>query len=199
MLKEATKALEKVTKDNVNTMKSYAKPPSAVDIVMQGVIIAFNEQAQVKLKPKEPGSMEKVADYWEYAKKSILNSKLTDRLKEYNEDKILSIPQKNINDLKLLIVREEFDPKFIKSVSEAACNISIWVKAVAETYGALLIVEPKRKELGEAEEKLAEAERVLGEKQAVLKGVIDLLNELQADYDQAASEKQQLEDKVKKC
>ncbi len=43
-------------------------------------------------------------------------------------------------------------------------NISVWVKAVAETYGALLIVEPKRKELMIAEDKLAEAERVLAEK-----------------------------------
>lgn len=43
-------------------------------------------------------------------------------------------------------------------------NISIWVKAVTETYGALLVVEPKRKELALAEEKLSEAERVLAEK-----------------------------------
>lgn len=43
MLEEAAKALDKITKDNVNTMKSYPKPPAALDIVMQGVIIAFNE------------------------------------------------------------------------------------------------------------------------------------------------------------
>lgn len=66
--------------------------------------------------------------------------------------------------LKELTVRPEFDPQYIKAVSEAAMNISIWVKAVTETYGALLVVEPKRKELAAAEEKLAEAEKVLAEK-----------------------------------
>jgi dynein heavy chain, axonemal len=34
MLEEAAKALDKITKDNVNTMKSYPKPPTALDIVM---------------------------------------------------------------------------------------------------------------------------------------------------------------------
>lgn len=43
-------------------------------------------------------------------------------------------------------------------------NISIWVKAVALTYDALLVVEPKRKELAGAEEKLADAEKILAEK-----------------------------------
>ena len=92
MLEEAAKALDKITKDNVNTMKSYPKPPAALDIVMQGVIIAFNEQSSVKMKPKEPGSMEKIPDYWEYAKKSILNNKLVERIKEFKQDQILAIP-----------------------------------------------------------------------------------------------------------
>jgi dynein heavy chain, axonemal len=35
------------------------------------------------MKPKEPGSMEKIPDYWEYAKKSILNNKLVERIKEF--------------------------------------------------------------------------------------------------------------------
>ncbi len=96
ILEDATKALGKINKDNINTMKSYPKPPPALDIVMQGVIIVFNEQSQVKLKPAEPGSMVKIPDYWEYAKKSILNIKVLDRIKEFKTDKILAIPPKNI-------------------------------------------------------------------------------------------------------
>ena len=34
---------------------------------MEGVIYAFDEDSNVKKVPKEPGSMEKVLDFWEYS------------------------------------------------------------------------------------------------------------------------------------
>lgn len=34
MLEDAAKALDKITKENVNTMKSYVKPPDGLFIVM---------------------------------------------------------------------------------------------------------------------------------------------------------------------
>jgi dynein heavy chain len=53
---------------------------------MEGVCYAFNEDANVKWKPKEPGSMEKIQDFWDYAKKSLLNDKLIKRVKDFKED-----------------------------------------------------------------------------------------------------------------
>ena len=46
----------------------------------------------MKWKPKEPGSMEKVPDFWEYAKKSLLNDKLIKRVKDFKEEQIKAIP-----------------------------------------------------------------------------------------------------------
>jgi len=43
------------------------------------------------------------------------------------------------------------------NASAAAGNLSLWIRAVIETYEALLVVEPKRKELAAAEESLAGA------------------------------------------
>lgn len=46
------------------------------------------------------------------------------------------------------------DPNFAESVmkntSPAALAFSLWVRAVVKVFDALLIVEPKRKELAEA-------------------------------------------------
>lgn len=52
----------------------------------------------------------------------------------------------------------------MKEVSEPTYYMSIWARAVAMTYDALLIVDPKRKELEEAEKKLDDAEKKLAEK-----------------------------------
>lgn len=61
-----------------------------------------------------------------------------------------------------------FEKEKVFNASKAAGNLSQWIRAVVDTYEALLVVEPKRLELGEAERKLKEAEDILNEKKAVL-------------------------------
>jgi dynein heavy chain len=53
---------------------------------MEGVCYTFNEDQNVRWKPKEAGSIEKVQDFWEYAKKSLLNDKLIKRVKDFKEE-----------------------------------------------------------------------------------------------------------------
>lgn len=66
--------------------------------------------------------------------------------------------------MKELLKLEEADEEKIFKSSSAAGNIFIWIRNVVETYDALLIVEPKRKELAEAEAALKLAEDKLAEK-----------------------------------
>ena len=70
----------------MTTLKSFANPPASAAIVLEGVCYAFNEDQNVKWKPKEPGSIEKVPDFWEYAKKALLNDKLIKRVKDFKEE-----------------------------------------------------------------------------------------------------------------
>ena len=60
----------------------------------------FNEDQRVPFQPKEPGSLEKIQDFWAYAKKNLLNAKLISRVKDFREDKIKAIPDRNIQKLK---------------------------------------------------------------------------------------------------
>lgn len=64
----------------------------------------------------------------------------------------------------------------VKNASNAAFQLSMWIRAVVKTYDALLIVEPKKKELAAAEAKLKAAEDLLAQKKAVLKEVLDQLD-----------------------
>ena len=54
-----------------------------------------------------------------------------------------------------------------------------------DTYGALLVVEPKKKQLAEAEERLSIAEKDLAEKKAALDEVLKLLQKLEDEYKNA--------------
>jgi dynein heavy chain len=60
LLAEAAQALEKIKPEDITTMKSFVTPPPVLDDVMKGVILTLGLEKDVKWKPKEPGSMEKV-------------------------------------------------------------------------------------------------------------------------------------------
>ena len=64
------------------------------------------------------------------------------------------------------------------TASKAAGSLSLWIRAVVDTYEALLVVEPKKIQLAEAEEKLKVAESNLAEKKAALNEVLALLKKL---------------------
>ena len=49
--------------------------------------------------------MEKIQDFWTYSKKNLLNAKLLSRVKEFREDKIKTIPEKNIQKLKQFMTK----------------------------------------------------------------------------------------------
>lgn len=169
----------------MNTLKSFANPPPAAAIVMEGVCYAFNEDQNVKWKPKEPGSMEKVQDFWEYAKKNLLNDKLIKRVRDFNPECIKNIPASKIAKLKNFAKNPLFEKDKVFNASKAAGNLSLWIRAVVDTYDALLVVEPKREQLAGAEKILKEAEDLLAEKKAVLEEVLTYLAKLEADYNRA--------------
>ena len=77
---------------------------------MQAVIIALGEDGNVKWKNIDPNdpSKGKILDFWEYAKKYLLNNKLIKRIQSYKEDKIRNMNPKNIDKLKKICENPEF-------------------------------------------------------------------------------------------
>ena len=64
----------------MTTLKSFASPSESVVIVLEGLCYAFDEDQFVKIVHVAPGSMEKKKDFWDYAKKKVLNDKLLHRV-----------------------------------------------------------------------------------------------------------------------
>ena len=81
----------------------------------------------------------------------MLNAKLIQRVKDFREDKIKAIPERNIVKLKTFMQKPDFEKDKVFGASKAAGSLSLWIRAVVNTYEALLVVEPKKKQLIEAE------------------------------------------------
>jgi dynein heavy chain len=154
LLAGAAKALDNITTDDMTTLKSFTNPPEPAQLVMEGLCYAFDEDQHVKMVPVAPGSMEKKKDFWDYAKKKLLNNKLITRVKDFKEDKIKAIPEKKVEKLKEFMQKPIMKKEIVFNASKAAGNLSLWMKAVVDTYDALLVVEPKRLQLQEAQTKL---------------------------------------------
>jgi dynein heavy chain len=92
-----------------------------------------------------------------------------------------------------------FEREKVFNASKAAGNLSLWIRAVIDTYEALLVVDPKREQLKVAEQNLREAEAILAEKKAALQEVLDFLYKLEQDYQVAKREKEELEAEVNRC
>ena len=68
---------------------------------------------------------------------------------------------KSIARLKQICEMPDYAAEKLFNVSAAAGNLSSWIRACVSTYDALLVVEPKRKSLIEAMERLKIAEETL--------------------------------------
>lgn len=151
------------------TLKSFVKPPEAAGIVMEGMCYAFNEDQHVKLVAKKDSKTnEKIKDFWEYSKKKLLNDKLLKRVMDFREDQIRAIPKQKVEKLVKFMENPLLEKEKVFNASKAAGNLSMWLRAVVDTNHALLVVDPKKRELEEAEGKLKLAEENLKEKKDAL-------------------------------
>jgi dynein heavy chain, axonemal len=101
MLKAAEEAMAKVTRDDINQLRSFPSPPLPAAKVVESLIFLFNESHLVKEKVLDGG--QKVRDFWEYAKKMILNDKLLKRVEEYKPDTIKNLDKTIVATLKEII------------------------------------------------------------------------------------------------
>lgn len=78
MLQSAQQSLAKVTRDDINQLRSFPNPPLPAVKVVESLCFVFNEDQLIKEKVGDNGI--KFKDYWEYAKKFILNDRLLKRV-----------------------------------------------------------------------------------------------------------------------
>ena len=177
----AIKSLDALDKKDIQEVKSFAKPPPLVEVVLSAVCLLLG-----------------VKESWDEAKKLMNDTKFLDNLKSYDKD-ALAMNAKLTQKLQKYIKREDFVPEKVKSVSAAAMSLCLWVRAM-DIYGRVSReIEPKKAKLKVAEDSLAAAEEKLSIKKAELKLVMDNVASLEAQLDAAQRKAAQLEADAQDC
>jgi dynein heavy chain, axonemal len=168
-------------------------PPAGVKLVMEAVCIMRNIKPG---KVKDPNTGKSVDDYWESAKKLLMERDFLEKLRTYDKD---NIDPKIIAKVQPYLFNPEFEPDKVLQASKAAHGLCCWVRAMDSYDKVVKVVEPKKKKLGESEAELAVVMGALHEKQAALKEVLDKLAALDADLAAKKAKKEQLEHDVHMC
>jgi len=195
ILNDALKALDTIKKQDIDLVKSMAKPPAGVQLAMKAVLVMLDLKPDKKNDPDKPGA--KIDDWWSPAVRLLNTGTLLQSLKTYDKD---NIPPKIIER-----IRKEFqpDPGFtpaqIAKASTAAEGLCKWVLAMEGYDRVAKIVAPKKAALAVAEGELAEAMKVLERKRADLKKVVDELNGLKNQLRDCAEKKADLEAQAELC
>ncbi|CCI43009.1 unnamed protein product [Albugo candida] len=168
-LNNAVKALDALSKNDITEVKSFAKPPEAVETVMNAVCLLLNEKQT-----------------WESAKKVLSEGGFLDRLKSFDKD---NIPPSALKKLSKHAADPVMAVENVSKVSKAATSLCMWVHAILVYSTVAKEVGPKRSKLEELNAKLNEANTRLKEKQDELFKVDKNLAILQQQCDEAVNEK----------
>jgi dynein heavy chain len=172
----AVDALKSLDKKDIQEVKSYAKPPELVQMVMEAVCILLDA------KPD-----------WNEAKKLLADTSFMDRLQTYDKD---HIDPKAIGKIrKGYTSKPNFIPDVVGKVSSAARSLCMWVRAM-DTYSRVATqVAPKKAKLDESTAKLNDAQSMLRDKQAALAEVEARVAALKQKLQAAERKAQELQEK----
>lgn len=204
LLIRALKNLEGVSRADIDFIKSTRTPSSALVSLFKALCIlyGFREGKEVKMKKDEKNQFKKIPDYFECARKLIMNKPnvMINTLKSYKENKINEMDTNIIKKWqKMIDTEEQFNEEKLNRTSEAAGKIFNWITCIIEVYHSLLLINPKREALAKAIADLKSAEDKLAETKANLQAVIDKIMELKKELQDAQDRKAHLESEVKRC
>ncbi|CAM9811362.1 unnamed protein product, partial [Ectocarpus sp. 12 AP-2014] len=175
-LEAALKALDSLTKNDITEVKGFAKPPPAVQIVMEAVCILLETKTD-----------------WDSAKKVLADTSFMDKLKNYDKDNISPTILKKI---KPYVENPNMAIDVVTKVSKAASGLCMFVHAMDVYSKVAKVVAPKKAKLEEMNSLLAAANATLAIKQAELKEVNDKVEALEAQCAATVGEKKRLADEA---
>jgi dynein heavy chain len=176
-LEEATKALDKLDKKDVQELKVFTTPPAMVQVVLEAVCILFGRKTD-----------------WKAAKMLLSEADFLKMMIGFDKD---NIADRTLKKLKPYVDNPDFVPEKVDKVSKACTSMCMWVRAMELYARVYRTVEPKREKLAVAEAALKKTMGELQEKQAKLKEVEDKIAALQKMYKESVAAKEELEKKQK--
>ncbi|XP_066529410.1 dynein axonemal heavy chain 12 [Hoplias malabaricus] len=194
-LEAALSALDTLKPSDITIVKSMKNPPSGVKLVMAAVCVMKD------IKPEKindtAGTGQKILDYWGPSKKLLGDMNFLRDLKEYDKD---NIPVPVMHKIRSeYMTNPDFDPTKVAKASSAAEGLCKWITAMEVYDRVAKVVAPKKANLAIAQQSLATTMALLNQKRAELKEVEDRLAALQKTFEEKTEEKAQLEFQVDLC
>ena len=150
-------------------------PPPAVKLVMEAVCICKGvKPTRVKLPDGKMGD-----DYWDAAKKMLMDPKFLESLKKYDKD---NIKAKVIKKIRPYLAKKDFQLKSCQESLQGGVRLVLagsepWRRTTASPRSWAR----RRSQLAAAEKDLAEVMAALKEKQDALQAVVDKIQNLNDD------------------
>lgn len=177
-LEAAQEAVKNLDKAAVTEVKTFTKPPDAVVMVMQSVMVLIGEDIK-----------------WENVRKVLTDvNGFMKKLQEYNVEKTPESVFKKFRDK--YQSKDGFNYKDVKDKSSAAATLCLWALAVSKYQVVTKKVAPKKKKLAEVTVVLAAAEAELSIKMEQVNEVKAKVAALEAECQKMLDEKNDLEFKM---
>ncbi|XP_017568229.2 dynein heavy chain 12, axonemal isoform X1 [Pygocentrus nattereri] len=194
-LEAALSALDTLKPSDITIVKSMKNPPSGVKLVMAAVCVMKDIKPE---KINDPaGTGQKILDYWGPSKKLLGDMNFLRDLKVYDKDNIPAPVMHKIRSE--YMTNPDFDPTKVAKASSAAEGLCKWITAMEVYDRVAKVVAPKKANLAVAQQSLATTMALLNQKRAELKEVEDRLAALQKTFEEKTEEKAQLEFQVDLC
>ncbi|KAF3425902.1 hypothetical protein E2986_08048 [Frieseomelitta varia] len=192
ILNAANDALNTLTPQDIQIVRSMKRPPAGVRLVMEAVCILKDVKPE---KVKTPDGV--VDDYWKPSLRLLSDMRFLESLLTYDKD---NIPERIMTKIRTTILTNpNFDPERIKFVSTACEGLCRWVFALSEYDKVAKIVAPKKQALALAEADYKEAMTQLNLKRSQLQEVRDRLAGLEKLLAKRRAEYQAMTDEVREC
>nr|XP_012148645.1 PREDICTED: dynein heavy chain 7, axonemal [Megachile rotundata] len=192
ILNAANDALNTLTPQDIQIVRSMKRPPAGVRLVMEAVCILKDVRPERVQTPE--GTVE---DYWRPSLRLLSDMKFLESLLTYDKD---NIPERIMTRIRnTILTNPNFDPERIRHVSTACEGLCRWVFALSEYDKVAKIVAPKKQALAIAEADYSQAMDQLNLKRQQLQEVRDRLAKLEELLQQRRADYEAMNDEVKDC
>ncbi|ETN24826.1 hypothetical protein PPTG_01014 [Phytophthora nicotianae INRA-310] len=182
MVDAAMAALDTLNKKDLGSCKTMAKPPAGVGDIFGAVVVLF-AGVNPSIIIQKNGKVKDKDRSWEASKKALLGNinALVEELKGFKElvDN-QQVPEVNWKEIRPFLQLEYFNVEAIEKKNSAAAGLCAWVINIVAYYDAIVVVEPKKRALEEANEKLRVANErleLVNQKVAALEEKLSILTE----------------------